>query len=358
MKFAIMFDTHIDKWDLVRYAEELGYDRAFFPDSEMIWSDCYATMALAAVNTKRIKLGTGIAAPGVRIAPVTAHSIATINQIAPGRVFLGIGTGNTSMRVMGQNPTPVAELREYLRVVRKLLDGEEVDYTYRGKTRSIKFLHLDRHFINLKDRIPVYLAAHGPKALGLVGEAADGWITTGTEPNEVLGNFERVRNGAASVGRTLPANFYRTFVTATCVLRPGEKVTDERVINEIGSQVMCNLHALYEDWELLGRKPELIWPCFADVWEEYGKRVAGYPAATRFRHLHLGHCTFLQPEERRFVTEKAIRKFCFVGEPDEIIERLRGMERAGMQEVICLPAADYQRKVYRDLAEYVMPAFR
>jgi len=358
VNFAIMFDTHIDKWDLVRYAEELGYYSAYFPDSEMIWSDCYATMALAAVNTKRIRLGTGIAAPGVRIAPVTAHSIATINQIAPGRTFLGIGTGNTSMRVMGQNPTPLAELREYIRVVRGLLDGEEVDYTYRGKTRSIKFLHLDRHFINLKDRIPIHMAAYGPKALGLVGEKADGWITTGTEPEEVLGNFERIRNGAAGVGRPLPTDFPRAFVIAPAVLRPGEKLTDERIIDEIGSQVMCNMHAIYEDWELLGRKPEHIPPCFEDSWEEYGKRVASYPVATRYRHLHLGHCTFLQPEERRFVTEKAIRKFCYVGEPDELIERIRGMERAGMTELIVLVAADTQRKVYRDLAEYVMPAFR
>jgi 5,10-methylenetetrahydromethanopterin reductase len=54
MEFGICFDTHIDKWDLIRYAEELGYDRAWVPDSQMIWSDCYATMALAAQATKRI----------------------------------------------------------------------------------------------------------------------------------------------------------------------------------------------------------------------------------------------------------------------------------------------------------------
>jgi len=118
MEFGICFDTHIDKWDLIRYVEELGYDRAWVPDSQMIWSDCYATMALAAQGTKRIKIGTGVAIPGTRIAPVTAHSIATINQIAPGRVFLGIGTGHTAMRVMGQHPMPLKEFREYLRVVR------------------------------------------------------------------------------------------------------------------------------------------------------------------------------------------------------------------------------------------------
>src|SRR5581483_4149955 len=122
MKFGIMFDTHIDKWELIRYAEELGYDSAWVPDSQMIWSDCYATLALAAFNTRRIRLGTGVAS---------------------------IGTGHTAMRVMGQDPMPPREFREYLRVVRALLEGKEVDYTYAGKTRQIKFLHRDRYFINL-----------------------------------------------------------------------------------------------------------------------------------------------------------------------------------------------------------------
>ncbi len=109
MEFGIGIDTHVAKWDLARYAEELGYDRVWVPDSQMIWSDCYATLALAAANTRRIKLGTGVAIAGTRIAPVTAHSIASINRIAPGRVFLGIGTGHTAMRVMGQSPMPVEE---------------------------------------------------------------------------------------------------------------------------------------------------------------------------------------------------------------------------------------------------------
>ena len=130
MKFSVTIDPNINDWDIVRYAEELGFDRAWVPDSQMIWSDCYALMALAATNTKRIEIGTGVAIAGTRIAPVTAHSIATINQLAPGRIFLGIGTGHTAMRVMGQNPLPVREFREYLRVLRGLLSGEAVDYTY------------------------------------------------------------------------------------------------------------------------------------------------------------------------------------------------------------------------------------
>jgi alkanesulfonate monooxygenase SsuD/methylene tetrahydromethanopterin reductase-like flavin-dependent oxidoreductase (luciferase family) len=225
MEFGIGIDTHIDKWDLVRYAEELGYDRAWVPDSQMIWSDCYATLALAAANTRRIKLGTGVAISGTRIAPVTAHSIATINRIAPGRTFLGIGTGHTAMRVMGHDPMPLREFREYLRVVRALLHGEAVEYTWRGRTREIQFLHRDRHFINLDDPIPIYVAANGPKACELAGEFGDGWIIAGGIDGRVSGRMARVRAGAERAGRTLPPTFHTVSLTSSCVLRPGESLT-------------------------------------------------------------------------------------------------------------------------------------
>src|SRR2546422_8779054 len=91
MEFGVMVATKIDDWQLIKYAEDLGYDRARIPDSQMIWSDCYATLALAAANTRRIKLGTGVATPATRIPPGAADPIASINRIAPGRGFPGSG---------------------------------------------------------------------------------------------------------------------------------------------------------------------------------------------------------------------------------------------------------------------------
>jgi alkanesulfonate monooxygenase SsuD/methylene tetrahydromethanopterin reductase-like flavin-dependent oxidoreductase (luciferase family) len=360
MQFGVFIDSHVDKWNVVRYAEELGYDRAYVPDSEMIWSDCYAVLALAAVNTRRIKIGTGISAPGVRIAPVTAHSIASINQLAPGRVFLGIGTGHTSMRLIGQNPMRLAEMREYIRVLRRLLDGEEVEYTYRGKTRSIRFMHRDRNYINLDNRIPIFVAANGPKAIQLVGAVADGWIVHTADPEQGQVYFDLLHAGARKSGRMLPADFHPTFHSSICVLKPGDRLTDERVINETGTQVTCVLHLAYEIWNYLGKKDEVIPPFFANIWEDYLKRVASYslPPEARFRQIHDGHCTFLQLEERRFVTPEAVRATCLVGQPDEIIARIRLMEKVGFKEVNLLPPADYQKKVFRDFAELIMPAFR
>ena len=78
MKFGAMVATKVDDWKLLAECEALGFDHGWVPDSQMIWSDCYATLALAAANTSRIVLGTGVAIAPTRLAPVTAHSIASI----------------------------------------------------------------------------------------------------------------------------------------------------------------------------------------------------------------------------------------------------------------------------------------
>ena len=360
MKFSVTIDPNINDWDIVRYAEELGFDRAWVPDSQMIWSDCYALMALAATNTKRIEIGTGVAIAGTRIAPVTAHSIATINQLAPGRIFLGIGTGHTAMRVMGQNPLPVGEFREYLRVLRGLLSGEAVDYTYRGRTKEIQFLHRERYYLNLDNKIPIYVAANGPKACEATGAYGDGWITIGDAGDEISSRLEQIHGGAQTAGRTLDDSFQTSFLTAPCILRNGDKLTDDRVINEVGSWVTTELHFFYEIWKKAGKKNDMIPKHFENIWDDYLERVNKFslPENARFRQVHLDHATHIVPEERRFVTPEAIKACCFVGTPDEIIERIKEKEKNGVKEINIMPSSESQRKVYRDFMELVIPAFR
>ena len=104
MDIGICVPSHIGDTDYIVRAEELGYSHAWLADSQMIWSDCYATLALAAYRTTSIKLGTGVAITGTRPASVNAAGSATINALAPGRTFFGVGAGNTAMRVMGLPP--------------------------------------------------------------------------------------------------------------------------------------------------------------------------------------------------------------------------------------------------------------
>ena len=86
MQFGTMVVPRASDWRIILDLERMGYDSVWTPDSQMIYSDTYAILALAASNTSRIRLGTGVAIASTRLAPVTAHSIATINALAPGPV--------------------------------------------------------------------------------------------------------------------------------------------------------------------------------------------------------------------------------------------------------------------------------
>jgi 5,10-methylenetetrahydromethanopterin reductase len=359
MKFGVFVATKVDDWQLIRDAEALGYDAAWVPDSQMIWSDCYATLALAAVHTTRIRIGTGVAIPGTRIAPVTAHSIASINRLAPGRVFLGIGTGHTAMRVMGMDPMPVRGFRDYLRVVRALLRGEEVEYTQDGVTRTIRFLHLDRGFIDIEHPIPIYVAANGKRVLALTGELGDGHVAMGNQyPKVLTHHLATIRAGAVGAGRALPAGFHTAALTTAVVLRPGEPVDSERVVEQCGSQVGAALHYAYETWSHT-RSDAAIPAGLANVWQEYVDYVAAMetPASQRYLQIHEGHCTYLVPAERRFVTAETIRASAMVGEPDELIARIRAAEQAGLDEIGLLPPMATARTILREFAEHVITRY-
>src|SRR5881275_2812747 len=138
MQFSICVMANIDEIDFFTHAENLGYAAVWVADSQMLFSDCYTVLALAAARTQRLRLGPGTAICGTRVPPVQVAAVATLNRLAPGRIHLGIGTGNTAMRSMGQRPMRIAAFGEYLRVLAGLLRGEAVDYAFNGMARPIR----------------------------------------------------------------------------------------------------------------------------------------------------------------------------------------------------------------------------
>jgi alkanesulfonate monooxygenase SsuD/methylene tetrahydromethanopterin reductase-like flavin-dependent oxidoreductase (luciferase family) len=360
MKFGVTVVPRISDWKLFVDLEAMGYDCAWAADSQMLYSDAYAVLALAAANTSRIRLGTGVSVAGVRLAPVTAHSIATVNQLAPGRVFLGIGTGHTAMRVMGQDPVKAGAFREYLRVLRALLQGQEVDYALGEERRDIRFLHADHGFIDVAHRVPVYVAADGPLALKAAGAYGDGRVCSHNQTRSRLQkSLETMREGASAVGRTLPGDFHTASLSYACVLRPGESITSDRVIDEVGPMAAATLHYWWELYQKDGDTSTVSARC-RNLWDEYlafTERMET-PPAKRYQQVHFGHCAFLPPDERRFITEDLIRATGgLVGTPEEIVAMLREREAMGLNEITLLPAMDAARSNLRDFAAKVIARY-
>ncbi len=321
----------------VPFAEQRGFDVAWMPDSHMIWGDTYACLALAAVNTKKIKLATGVAIATNRIPPVTVHSIATINEIAPGRVMLGFGTGHTGRRVMGLPPVKMADFREQVRLIASLLRSGEAEYATEGLRRKIRYLHRDLRFINLDDRIPFYIAGNGSKIIEMAAEFGDGLVTTGVSAPERLAKVQgHLKIGAERAGRKLQ-NFPIVSLTHVCVLQPGEKLDSPRVVKETGHWVMASFHAMAAGYASPASLPAEARP----VYEAYAEHVAKMaPAEERYLRLHEGHCTFVTPQERRFVTPESIRATTMVGPREELLERLRVLQQAGLTQVFLNPPMD------------------
>jgi alkanesulfonate monooxygenase SsuD/methylene tetrahydromethanopterin reductase-like flavin-dependent oxidoreductase (luciferase family) len=310
-------------------------------------------MALAAVNSRTIKLATGISVASNRIPPVTVHSIATINELAPGRVMLGFGTGHTGRRVMGLPPVKFADFREQVRVIRDLLKDGEAIYNTEGLTRKIRYLHRDRRFINLDDAIPFYVAANGPRTLGIAGEFADGIITTGVAtPERLQAVFRHADEGRRKAGRELARRLPCVSLTQVMVTRPGEAIDSPRVLQMVGPWVITCLHAIAAGYA----KPRSLPADARKVYDAYADYIAHLPGPPEehYLELHNGHCTFVPERERRFVTAETIRATTLIGTSDQVIGQLKALERAGLDQIILNPPMDGFEEFVTDFAREII----
>ncbi len=331
MKFGFCIMSDIDEIGFFSFIESLGYDSAWVADSQMMYSDVYMVLAMAAQQTKTLRLGPGTAICGTRIPPVQVAAMATLNRMAPGRVFLGIGTGNTAMRTMGQKPMTIAAFGEYLRVMRGLLDGEIVDYAFEGRPKPIKMLRHETRFMNLQPRIPMYVSGFGPRAMGLAGEYGDGLVFAipprGVPVRDALGH---ARQGAARSGRDM-SGFRNATLTSVALLHPGEAADSDRIKRCVGANVMASVYYFYDVVHETGIEP----PDFLKrIWKPYCALVEQTPPEHRHFRTHEFHYTDLHPGEAELIDEQLIRDTCLVGTADELVERIQGLEQDGLEELI------------------------
>ncbi|HSE06991.1 MAG TPA: LLM class flavin-dependent oxidoreductase [Methylomirabilota bacterium] len=342
----------VDEIGFYPHVESLGYDAVWVADSQMLFSDCYAVLALAARQTSRLRLGPGVAICGTRIPPVHVAAMATVNRLAPGRVFLGIGTGNTALRSMGQPPMRIADYAEYLRVLRGLLRGEVVDYAYEGARQPIKMLIREKKYMSLEPRIPLYVSAFGPRAMELAGQYGDGLVFAipprGLPPAEALA---LAGVGARRDGRPLDPDFHTCALTSIVLLEPGEAADSERVLRAVGPNVMASVYYFYDAVHERGIDPP---PFLRRIWPRYCALVEEIPAVHRHFRTHEGHYTYVHPGEAELIDADLVRDTCLVGEAAELIERIQELERGGLRELMWATGTDEKWRFSRQFADQVL----
>ena len=331
MDFGFVFFGSVHIAPTVALAERRGFSHAWLYDSQMLTSDVYAALALCAVQTKNIFLGPGVTNPVSRIAPLTACAIASINALAPGRTILGIGTGNTARRTLGMPAARLDVLREHIRVCRDLLSGNTTAYHEGERRRMVKFLNPKSGAINLRQKVPIYVAASGPKTLELAGEMADGVILFGAvSPSLIHYCLEHVRTGAERAGRN-PKKIYTLCMTACHLTTPGAKLDTPRVRKAVGPFVTSSSNIFAFSCPDPGALPAELRDDVVAFKNAY--RVPDAPIETRHLQLYSDYLQGFKKEHEPLVTEKMIRATTLTGSRDEVIESIQAMQQAGIQQV-------------------------
>jgi len=202
VKFGIEFVPKEAYWKTVYYAvqsEKRGFDYLWITDHYNNRNIC-VTLAATAIYTKKITFGPGVTNPYLVNPVMTAQSLASLDEMAPGRVVLGIGAGDkTTLASTGiETSKPLTAVVDAITIFRKMLEGKSV--TYEGKVfqvRGTKF--------NFKPRgqIPVYVGAQGPKMLATAGKIGDGVLINASHPKDVDYAVGRIKMGASEAGKKL-----------------------------------------------------------------------------------------------------------------------------------------------------------
>ena len=284
----------------VRRAETLGWDAALQPDSQLRRRDTYVLLAAAARATERITLGTLLANPMNRHPTVTASSIATIDELAPGRTLLGWGVGDTAVRLAELRPARVKELEASTQLMRALLDGEAVEV---GAARPARLPH--------HRPVPIWIAAGGPRTLRMAGGVADGvFIRVGTHQANIAAAIDAIRAGAAEAGRD-PARVRVAAVFHTVLVDdPGRALL-------MGKSMAAGY---YEYSPALFEAPRLAW-------------AGPDPGSLKRDHRvwpDFHHAADLEASGRvvDFLPQAAADAFCLRGGPTAIVEQLLAVLRS------------------------------
>jgi alkanesulfonate monooxygenase SsuD/methylene tetrahydromethanopterin reductase-like flavin-dependent oxidoreductase (luciferase family) len=347
-------------WEDAVFAEQHGFASAGFVDSPLLGGDPFVCLGLAAERTERMRLGTFLAIPSLRQAPTTAAAIATVNRIAPGRTFLGIGTGFTGRAVYGLPRVSAGRLREYAAQCRALLRGEPTTHREGSHEREVRFGHAEGRFVDTEHPVPVYIAADGPKALAVAGAEGDGWVITLQyadvmhNAGEVFRNsFAAVHQAATVAGRSL-ADAYKMYSACICIMEPGESAVSERALERVGMAAMMPFHAYADNPQIA----EYLPPPLQDRLEIYEREVLSrfdVPRERIYQQTHRGHLSHLLKGEAAVLTDEIVRMTTLTGTAEEIAAVLSDLESAGLSNVSFWIPPHLTREVVLEVESKLMP---
>jgi probable F420-dependent oxidoreductase len=315
--------------ELMQLAEANGFEYGWTYDSHILWQEAYPLLTLLAVHTERMKLGHCVTNPGTREPTVTASAYATLHDISGGRMVLGIGRGDSARRVIGYKPVTVAQFEDSLRMMKDLMNGRPVHWN--GKD-------LELTWAKDRPRIPVYVAAYGPRALGVAGRVGDGVIIQLADPVIIQWIMEQARAAAEEAGRD-PDEL-------ECLVCAPSIVTDD----------------MAEAREAVRWFPAMVSNHVWDLVEKYGedseipKELTDYIKTRKFydykEHSREGAA------HGEFVTDEICDRFTVIGSLDQVRAKLKELESVGVDHFNIYLMTHGQEQILEAYGREIIPAFK
>jgi len=290
--------------DRIARAEELGFRYGWTYDSHILWQEGYVLLTLAAAATSRIKLGHCVTNPGIREPTVTASAYATLQDISGGRMAMGIGRGDSSRRVVGLEPVPIARFDAALEMIKDLMNGREVQWNERT---------LRLEWAQGQPEIPMYVAGYGPRALRVAGRVGDGVVIQLADPEITKWIIERSHAAAVEAGRDADA-------LAPMVCAP--------------AVVDADLPRWRDETRWF---PAMVSNHVKDLIARYGTEDEIPKALTQFalavKEYDYSDHSRVGAEHGKYISDEICDRFCLLGDVDQHIAQLRELEELGVRQV-------------------------
>ncbi|MBW2272126.1 MAG: LLM class flavin-dependent oxidoreductase [Deltaproteobacteria bacterium] len=296
-----------------RLAESLGYARVWTFDSPALYGDLFIALARVGENTERIGLGTAVLVPSTRNVLTAASAIASIEQLAPGRLEVAVGTGFTARALFGKRPLSWKTTGTWISQLRGLLRGEQVEV----EGQLTQMIHPAKCAPPRPIETPILVAANGPKGLEVARKIGDGIMCINT-PQPGFGHCALLAYGT--------------------VMDEGESFDTARVFEAIAPGIAVAYHGT---WQAAGEAVDAL--PGGKAWRE---EIEAVPEAARHLAVHQGHMVELSELDRRHISP-ALGTMTFSGTRDTLRARIAELESQGMSELVWTPCGpDIERELH------------
>jgi len=335
MDFGVVLQTNPPAWrtvGLAKQAEEHGFDYVWTFDSHLLWQEPYVIYSAILAETKRVIVGPMVTNPATRDWTVTASVFATLNEMYGNRTVVGIGRGDSAVRVLNGKPCTLKEVREATHVIRELANCRPVEHN--GATLQFPWAR--------SSALEVWMAAYGPLALKTTGEAADGFILQLADVDVAAWMIAQVRAAAEAAGRD-PDSL--TF----CVAAPAY----------VGDDSAESLAHMREQCRWFGG---MVGNHVADIVAKYGQE-ADFPEVlvdyikgrTDYDYNTHGKA---ENDHVDFVPDEIVDRFCLLGTPEQHVAKLEQLKAIGVDQFAIYLQHDNKEETMRLYGESIMPELR